>query len=145
MNGLVKTLKIDDNNSIKLVGNAYTFIIYKNYFGRDLLNDIISFASKNANDNVVDKVTKHNISGLEDFNSLEDNSKAEILSSLTSYQFDSEFILNFMASLMATARYPEKIDVIDLILEIPPHFVSDQQIISELMQFLSLFIKQKKR
>ena len=47
--GLIKTIKTDDGEEIKLCGNAFTFILYKSYFGKDLLNDIIGFAKKNSN------------------------------------------------------------------------------------------------
>ena len=46
MNGLVKTMDDGNGGQIKLVGNALTFILYKSYFGRDLLNDIVTFAKK---------------------------------------------------------------------------------------------------
>ena len=36
--GLIKTIKTDDGEEIKLCGNAFTFILYKSYFGID--NDI---------------------------------------------------------------------------------------------------------
>lgn len=44
--GMIKTLKVSDDEELKLCGNALTFILYKSYFGRDLLNDIIGFAKK---------------------------------------------------------------------------------------------------
>jgi hypothetical protein len=37
-----------DGREIKMVGNALTFILYKSYFGRDLLNDIVAFARNSA-------------------------------------------------------------------------------------------------
>mgnify|MGYP007058251094 CR=1 FL=1 len=52
--------------------------------------------------------------------------------------------MNFIAALMATAQYPNKPDVTDLIIEIPPWWIADKTIISELMEFLSLFITEKK-
>ena len=36
--GLIKTIKTEDGEEIKLCGNAFTFILYKSYFGID--NDI---------------------------------------------------------------------------------------------------------
>jgi len=45
---------------------------------------------------------------------------------------------------MATAKYPIKPDITDLIIEIPPWWIADKTIISELMEFLSLFITEKK-
>lgn len=143
--GLVKTLKTDDDQEIKLVGNALTYIIYKSYFGRDLLNDIINFATKNMSKDTIAKFEKFNIAKIEDIAELPIQDQNEILTSFSSYNFDSEFILNFIASLMATAMYPEKVDIIDLITSIPPYFVADDKIITELLDFFSLFISQKKR
>ncbi len=58
---------------------------------------------------------------------------------------DTEFVLNFLAALMATAKYPAKPDVTELIVEIPPWWIADKVIVSELMEFLSLVITDKNR
>lgn len=144
MNGLVKTIKTD-NGDLKLVGNALTFILYKSYFGRDLLNDIVSFTKNNASPSIVKKFNGLNVRDVDDLDRLDEKSQEELLANIGEYKFDSEFVLNFIAALMATAKYPEKPNIVDLITEIPPHWLVDKQIISELMEFLSLFIKQKKR
>lgn len=141
--GLVKTLK-DGENEIKLCGNALTFVIYKSYFGRDLLNDIINFAKRNASEDTLKKLGQFGIKTVEDIDKLSDEQTAQVLGSLGDYSFDTEFVLNFIAALMATAQYPAKPSIAELICAIPPHFVIDQTIIGELMEFLSLFISQKK-
>jgi len=137
--GLVKVLK-DGEDEIKLVGNALTFVLYKSYFGRDLLNDIVSFAKKNTNAEVMEKLL-----AIGDIEKLEDDKALALLDSMADYSFDSEFILQFMAALMATAQYPNKPDVGELIMQIPPHFVVDRDVVQEVVEFLSLFIKQKQR
>ena len=141
--GLVKTLK-DGDNEIKLCGNAFTFILYKSYFGRDLLNDIIAFARKNASEETLKKLGAFGIKAVEDIEKLSDEQTAQVLGSLDNYSFDSEFVLNFIAALMATAQYPARTDITEIICAIPPHFIVDQGVIGELMEFLSLFISQKK-
>jgi len=135
--GLVKTLK-DGEDEIKLVGNAMTFILYKSYFGRDLLNDIVTFAKANSNKDLMDKIM-----AIGDIENIAQHEAEKILDGMDGYQFDTEFVLNFMAALMATAQYPQKPDVGDLIMQIPPHFLVDREIVSEVIEFLSLFIKQK--
>ncbi|MCL2555458.1 MAG: hypothetical protein FWE03_00365 [Firmicutes bacterium] len=122
--GLVKTLK-DGDHEIKLVGNAFTFILYKSYFGKDLLNDIVTFAQKNSEAVKLDPndITLENLGGI---------------------SFDTEFILNLIAALMATAQYPNKPDIGELIMGIPPHFLTEPQIISDVLEFLSLFVASKK-
>ena len=142
--GLIKTIKTDDDE-IKLCGNAMTFILYKSYFGRDLLNDIISFAKKNSSQATLEKLRELKIEKVDDIESLTPEQTKSVLETIEEYNFDSEFILNFLASLMATALYPEKVDIAELIMAIPPYFVSDTKIINELLEFFSLFISQKKR
>ena len=143
--GLIKKLKVADDEEIKLCGNALTFILYKSYFGKDLLNDIISFAKKNSNTNTLSKLKEYKIETIEDLEKLDEEQSNEVFSTMEQYQFDREFILNFIASLMATAEYPNKPDVGELIMSIPPNIITDKTIISELLDFFSLFISQKKR
>ena len=142
--GLVKKIQVGDDE-LKLCGNALTFILYKSYFGRDLLNDIISFAKKNSSKETLEKLSKYNINSVDDMDKLSDEQTAEVLETIETYQFDSEFILNFVASLIATAEYPNKPEVGELIMSIPPSIVTDNELISELLEFFSLFISQKKR
>ena len=133
MHGLVKTIE-----GIKLVGNALTFILYKSYFGRDLLNDIVAFAGKSAEGDALKKLSGY------DPENLTAEQQAQVLELAGAFRFDSEFVLQFTASLMATAAYPAKPDISDLIMQIPPHWVADKTYISELMEFLSLFIADRK-
>jgi hypothetical protein len=139
MYGLVKTI-----DGVKLVGNAMSFILYKNYFGRDLLNDIVAFAKANANSDTVKRLAAFGVKDAGDLSSLTDEQQAELFAATDGYKFDSEFVLNFAAALIATARYPEKVDVTEIIMEIPPHWLADKEVVTELMEFLSLFIKGKK-
>jgi len=137
--GLVKTIK-DGDDEIKLVGNALTFVLYKSYFGKDLLNDIVAFAKKNTNPQMLDKIL-----AIGDIDKIEDDKAQLLLESMEDYSFDSEFVLQFIAALMATAQYPNKPDVGELIMQIPPHFLVDRDVVTEVIEFLSLFVKQKQR
>lgn len=145
MNGLVKTMDDGNGGKIKLVGNALTFILYKSYFGRDLLNDIVAFAAKSADAGTVKRFSELNIKTVADMANLSESEQMELLTAVGGYQFDSEFVLNFIAALIATGKYPEKMDVTDIIIEIPPHWIADKAVISELMEFLSLFIIDKRK
>jgi hypothetical protein len=145
MYGLVKTMDDGDGGKIKMVGNALTFVIYKNYFGRDLLSDIVAFAKANTEGDAIKKFGALNIKTVKDLNALGTEEQERLLAAVSGYKFDSEFVLNFLSALIATARYPEKPDIIDIITEIPPHWLADREVITELMEFLSLFITQKKR
>ena len=145
MHGLVKTMDDGNGGQIKLAGNALTFILYKSYFGRDLLNDIVTFAKKSADIETIKKFGQLDIKTLDDLAGLDEKAQEELLTAVGGFNFDTEFVLQFIASLMATARYPSKPDVTDLIVEIPPWWIADKAVITELMEFLSLFIVQKKR
>ncbi len=145
MYGLVKTLDDGNGGKIKLVGNALTFILYKSYFGRDLLNDIVAFAKKSADAATVKKFGQMNIKTTDDLAALTESEQAELLTAVSDYTFHTEFVRNFLAALMATAKYPTKPNVTDLIVEIPPWWIADKVVVSELMEFLSLFITDKNR
>ncbi len=145
MNGLVKTMDDGNGGKLKLVGNAMTFLLYKSYFGRDLLNDIVAFARNSADAGTVKKFTDLNIKTITDVATLSEQQQDELLTAVGDYKFDSEFVLNFIAALIATGRYPEKADITDIIMEIPPHWVADKAVVTELMEFLSLFITDKKK
>ena len=144
MYGLVKTLDDGKGGKIKLVGNALTFIIYKNYFGKDLLNDIVAFAKNNAGSDTVQKLGQLGVNVIDDLSKLTSEKQEELFSAISGYKFDTEFVLQFIASLIATAQYPQKPDVTDIIVSIPPYWLADNEIITELMEFLSLFISSKK-
>lgn len=144
MYGLVKTLDDGQGGKIKLAGNALTFILYKSYFGRDLLNDIVAFAKSSADAETIKHFNNLKVRTADDLAQLTETEQAQLLTAVGEYKFDTEFVLNFIAALMATAKYPSKPDVTDLIIEIPPWWIADKAIISELMEFLSLFITDKK-
>ena len=145
MYGLVKKMDDGSGGEIKLAGNALTFILYKSYFGRDLLNDIVAFARNNADPETVKKFSKMNITDIEDVAGLSDAEQGELLAAVGDFKFDAEFVLQFIAALIATAKYPEKPDVTDIIVGIPPWWIADKAVVSELMEFLSLFISSKKK
>ena len=144
MYGLAKTLDDGQGGKLKLVGNALTFILYKSYFGRDLLNDIVAFAKNSADIETIKRFNNLKVKTSDDLALLTESEQKELLTAVGEYRFDTEFVLNFIAALMATAKYPNKPDVTDLIIEIPPWLIADKTIISELMEFLSLFITEKK-
>lgn len=144
MYGLVKTLDDGQGGKIKLAGNALTFILYKSYFGRDLLNDIVAFAKTSADAETIKRFNNLKVKTADDLSKLTESEQAQLLTAVGEYKFDTEFVLNFIAALMATARYPEKPDITDLIIQVPPWWIADKAVISELMEFLSLFITDKK-
>lgn len=93
----------------------------------------------------MEKLKEYNIESVSDIEKLNDEQTADVLNTMQNYEFDSEFILNFIASLIATAQYPNKMEVGELIMSIPPYVLTDKATITELLDFFSLFIAQKKR
>jgi hypothetical protein len=142
--GLVKTLDDGQGNKIKLVGNAMTFILYKSYFGRDLLADIIGFAKKNASEKTLENLKRLGIKDIDTITDLDDAETAELINGIDGFSFDTEFVLNFIASLIATGRYPEKPDIAEIIMSVPPHFVCNREVLTEILEFLSLFMDTKR-
>jgi len=138
--GLIKTLKDADGEDIVLCGNAMTFILYKSYFGRDLLSDVIAFAGKNAKPDVLAKFEKYNVKSTQDLANIDDVGKAAIIDAMQGIQIDTEFMLNFIAALIATAKYPQKPDVAELIMSVPPYFLTDAELMGELLEFFAMFI-----
>jgi len=107
------------------------------------LNDIVAFAKSSADAETIKRFNNLKVKTADDLAQLTENEQAQLLTAVGEYKFDTEFVLNFIAALMATAKYPSKPDVADLIIEIPPWWIADKTIISELMEFLSLFITDK--
>ncbi|NLZ47027.1 MAG: hypothetical protein GX896_10095 [Clostridiales bacterium] len=104
----------------------------------------VAFAKKSADAETVKRFNNLKVKTADDLAQLTESEQNQLLSAVSKYRFDTEFVLNFIAALMATAQYPNKPDVTDLIIEIPPWWIADKTIISELMEFLSLFITEKK-
>jgi len=104
MYGLVKTLDDGQGGKIKLAGNALTFILYKSYFGRDLLNDIVAFAKSSADAETIKRFNNLKVKTADDLSKLTESEQAQLLTAVGEYKFDTEFVLNFIAALMATAN-----------------------------------------
>jgi len=141
--GMVKILKTPDGEDVKLVGNAMTYGIYKSYFNADLLEDIIKFAGKNLNPELLKRFEAAGIKNPGDLSQATPEQKAEILGAIDNYSFDSVFVMQFISALIATAQFPNYPDMAETMMSIPPHWAADEIVINEVMEFFSLFIKQK--
>jgi hypothetical protein len=92
--------KVAEDEEIKLCGNALTFILYKSYFGKDLLNDIISFAKKNSNTETLGKLKEYKIETIEDLEKLDEEQSNEVAMNETTEETEqqeetnSEAVLN---------------------------------------------------
>ncbi|HKL93699.1 MAG TPA: hypothetical protein VJZ69_00255 [Clostridia bacterium] len=90
------------------------------------------------------KLGQLGVNAIDDLSKLTAEKQEKLFSAISGYKFDTEFVLQFIASLIATAQCPQKPDVTDIIVSIPPYWLADNEIIAELMEFLSLFISSKK-
>ena len=142
--GFIKTL-IDGDNEIKLKANTNTIVLYKGYFkdpddnrkSADLLKDLMNYTKKAANysqDANLGKLTEMEIT--------EENA-LELLNSVSdSFEFDTTFINQFIASLIANAM-PEPPSAREAMEYVPPHWATDPDIITELFEFFPIFMKPK--
>ena len=105
----------------------------------------MAFAKNSADAGIAKKFGDLNINNITDVALLAEAQQEELLSAVGDFKFDTEFVLQFIAALIATAKFPEKPDVTEIIMEIPPWWIADKTVVSELMEFLSLFISDRKK
>lgn len=135
---------------IKLVYNVLTLANYMNFTGRDLMSDLTAVCLKSSS--LFQKIDKSKISdyfkGLIDKNDFSDIDISRLtpedmteLSKINSSD-NTIFLINFIASLMATARYPEVVDFAELINEIPMAMLFDQKFTAELYELMAFGLKE---
>lgn len=151
---MVKTYNVhgeDENGNyviidrIKLVFNVTTFIIYHGYTGHDLMADFNNLALENMSnmEKIRPEIKEQIKSGTLDMASLTAED-IKLLATLDNAQ-NNTFLLNFIASLIATARYPEKVDYIDIINEIPMEMLRDKDFANELRELMAFGLADKKK
>lgn len=136
--------------SIKLVYNVLTLANYMNYTGRDLMADLTETCLKSAgtlkqidrskiSDYLKKQIDDNDLSNV-DFTRLTPEDMTEL--SKVNSSSSTMFLINFIASLMATARYPETVDFAELINEIPIEMLFDQKFVSELYEFMAFGLRE---
>ena len=132
-----KLIKIDD---IKMVFNVMTYIIYQNYTGRDLQADFQKMLADNMA--IYDKVsaeTKDKLNGgvltSEDLANMPTEDLVTLME--LSNPKTNMFLVDFIASLIATAKYPKKVDYEEIIFEIPMQMLSDASFANELFELMT--------
>ena len=145
----VKDEKGEIKDSIPLVFNTYTLILYKNYTGKDLMQDLTAISLSGAkqqsklSDYMKDKLQKEEFDSI-DWNKLSD-SDIDAMSKLNT-AVNVEFIINFVVALMATAQFPKIVDYVELINSIPMEMLNDKefnQTLFDLMLFGLNTVKKK--
>lgn len=129
---------------ITLKGNVFTYIIYKNFTGRDLQSDIAKSLLTNNNQQLLALLDKWKIKIVADdiswFNNLTDEQRNEIMPYLSN-TLDTEFNIYFTAALIATNEYPKMRSFEETIMSIPPEWIMDGEFINDVYGFLPMFIK----
>ena len=110
----------------KLVFNAMTFVIYKNYFGTDLMADRNKLYFEQASN--LHAVRPEIVKQIQETQTIDwekvTPEDIEALSKLDTFG-SQQFIVQLIVAMMATARYPQKCDVNDLIMEMPESMLYD--------------------
>ncbi len=155
--GMVKTYRYeqyDDNgkivkiNNIKMVFNVMTYIIYQNYTGRDLQADFQKMIAEHvAIYDSISEETKQKLNDkvltAEDFATMPESDVQTLMK--MSNPMTNLFLVDFIASLIATAKYPTKVNYEDIIYEIPMEMLTDESFANELFDFMRFGVPESKK
>lgn len=132
--GMVKRYVTEEGDEILFVFNAMTFVIYMNYTGRDLMSD---FTKLVINQNTTVKQLRPELLSELESGDLSNVTEEEIaqLSALNSAE-TNQFMLDYIAALIATAKYPQRIDYCDAICQIPISMLYDKAFANELFELM---------
>lgn len=146
--------KTDDNGDflskeiekkLDLTFSAITFIIYKNYTGRELMQDFISAATSTDKEYAKKKSTIDKVNNIKE-KGLDVELTKEDIESLASMNYNDliEFYINVTAAMIATTEYPIKRDFAEIINELPLFLFTEETFVNELTQLLSFSLKKNK-
>lgn len=131
--GYIKTFYDEDGDPITFKADLGLLLLYKSYVGRDFVKDILDFAKSFG---------KLDLEHLQDL-------KPEQLQDLKieDMPLDTTFLINLMAILFINAlpAGQRNISIDEAISCIPPYFIADQTVTSELMGLVSQFIGTQKK
>lgn len=155
--GMVKTYRhdeFDDNGKIvkteyvKLVYNVMTYVIYQNYTGRDLQADFHKLIANNIDIvNSVSKETREKLDkGLINNSNIAELPEQDLQALMKISNPDTNlFLIDFIASLIATAKYPTRVAYEDIIFEIPLEMLQDESFTNELLDLMKFGLPDKKK
>ena len=154
---MVKTYRhdeFDDNGKIvkteyvKLVYNVMTYVIYQNYTGRDLQADFHKLIANNIDIvNSVSKETREMLDkGLVNNSNIAELPEQDLQALMKISNPDTNlFLIDFIASLIATAKYPTRVAYEDIIFEIPLEMLQDESFTNELLDLMKFGLPDKKK
>jgi hypothetical protein len=105
----------------KLVANTLTYLKYKALFGRELYKDIIAYNQKIYNNSKLleEYASSPALQDENEFIKLSPDERNEIFSKINGIEVDSDFIINFIAALIATGESPVVRSVDEITADIP--------------------------
>jgi hypothetical protein len=124
-----------EEETIRFKASVNLFPLYKSYFGRDLLSDIIDYAAK------LGKTAK-----LADIAKLSPEEAIIELSKVSGAEFDMTFVLNILVAMRMNALpAAERIDAETSYDALPPALLSDKDVLSEIMELVMKFVAAEKK
>lgn len=147
--GMIKEIIVKDMNNeeqtIKLVYNAFTFIIYKNFTGNDLMEDIFKLGTNKDLREVISIIDKNNIKTENDIINMPEEDLKKVIKGFTTID-NFEFFLNLVASMIASGKsIQEQRSFDNIISEIPPDFIYNQDIMNVVMELITFCIETQKK
>lgn len=135
----VKVIKVGDKE-IKLVHNPLTYILYKNYTGRDLLDDTMKLGI-NMKNKEIEPIAKKAQNGIE---TLTEEELVKITDAILCSN-STEYMLYLTAALIATAQHPKKVVFDDIIADLPDDILYDAEFLKVLTDFITINIDRVKK
>jgi|GEM_PF-6506879 len=109
------------NNVYGLKYSAYTYIVYKNFFGTDFMQDLQEYTTKNKNlKEIVAKIEKDGI----------EKASADEINLVFGSTVNSEVLVRFGIACIAAYRYPKQSTPEDILDELDPEIFYDGEFIS---------------
>lgn len=136
--GMVKTYSYEDvdengkvvTKTIKMEFNPLTLIKYHGYVGRDLLADMAE---------IVRKTGAANISAETEIGELTDSD----FDAIAKFSGGFEFLANFAAAMVCTARRNERLDFEDVLASLPMGLITDPQFFTDVTELITFGLKKK--
>lgn len=143
-----ETGKIVKTEYVKLVYNVMTYVIYQNYTGRDLQADFHKLVVSNMD--IVNSVSKETMEkldkGLLNASNIDELPEEDVQALMKINNPDTNlFLIDFIASLIATAKYPTRVAYEDIIFEIPLEMLQDESFTNELLDLMKFGLPDKKK
>jgi len=130
----------DGTDTIKVMATGETLYIYEGFTGRELFDDILNFMNGMGEESLQNVIA---LANTKDTENIDPKKMAKLIKGAGNLSLGGKFMREFLIALVATAT-PEKLSAREIARTIPPHFFTDPDIITEVTEFLMLFIKPKK-